>query len=691
MITHRRSLSPLVGASVIIAFAACPVVALASDAWWNAAWPYRREITLESFQPSGLPGEDIAVVTMPTAGKTLKDASDIRVVTPGGRLRRHRVLMTGPGDVVQVAFAVQANLRRYFVYYGNPSPGSSEPLEIRRGLLMEAWPRPAGPVKTFKQVENLFLKTGHPIGRQFRSRIFLGHNPFGRDFNVASKFTGYLICPKPGRYTFCTSSTHASYLLIDDEVVVSNGGYHRAYGDTRAQGAIELSAGLHKLTVYHVSDPKKLIIVAAWQPPGGKRIWPIPAGAFAKVIYTECGPMTSYGQGLAIDFLQTHEGESFIAGRHYQRYNFRALQVGPVGQSIAWNWDFGDGQTARGDEVQHVFLADGLYKVKLAARTSAGLLDRTNRIAVSRCWDQVTMEGLDSVTRQGEIIATYNFDRLNVAGMVHAVEIFALADMPEGILAVGEAFVKRKKARAQAVSVVMSEYTKVLLSRGQVVAAVNALTKAETISANATVRAGMLIKAGRIKLDEMSDHEGAMEFFKLAQERYLPLVGAVGIRDARIGMGDVYFAKGDYKKALAAYQIARNAPGLDNPARVAVRRGSFARYVEDYLRRGLHAAAEEELSKWEHDIPADKLVGYSALLRGQMLAGSQRHKEAAVTLMQAVKVNPASTYSPDLLMLAAECYRAESMHPESRASLQMIVDKYPESSLAEQASKQLSR
>ena len=63
--------------------------------WWNFKWPYRRTVTVTSVPRTGLPGEEVAVVRMPTGGKLAVGASDLRVVTPRGTVLPHRVLMTG--------------------------------------------------------------------------------------------------------------------------------------------------------------------------------------------------------------------------------------------------------------------------------------------------------------------------------------------------------------------------------------------------------------------------------------------------------------------------------------------------------------------------------------------------------------------------------------------------------------------
>lgn len=454
------------------------------------------------------------------------------------------------------------------------------------------------------------------------------------------------------------------------------------------RASVELAAGLHKLTMYYVSGRKRYTAVAAWQPPGRKRIWPIGAKAFAPVARAAAGPMENYGQVVTIDFLPAHSGETFVAGRYYQRYTFEARVVGRGGRNISWHWDFGDRQSSDLPEAQHVYLRPGDYTVKLTARTYAGLLERTNKIHVSRPWDRVVVKKIDKVVRHGQIVAGYDFDRMRPAEIMHAVRILGRTEFSDAVLAAGDALLKRRKAGAHAVDWTMTEYTKVLLARRDVDQAVEALKKAETISATPHIAAKMLIRAGQILLKEKSDDRAALELFDLAISRYGPQVPAETVRDAHIGIADVWRLRGDYDRAMAAYPAAKPLRYRD-PAKAAFRRGDFARHVIDYLRREEHKAAADQLDKWEHTFPADKLAGYTTLLRVLLLAATDMHSQAATRARALVKVNPSSNYAPRLLMLAAESYAAMGRTEDATAALKLVVSGYPESALAAEAAKKL--
>ena len=101
---------------MVIAMARC--VALGAN-WWNAKWNYRISVELPS-KPlkATLPGENVAVVDFRTSDHILNNGQDIRVTTRTGREVPCRVLMTGPGDLVKIAFATRKGVAKYYVYFG---------------------------------------------------------------------------------------------------------------------------------------------------------------------------------------------------------------------------------------------------------------------------------------------------------------------------------------------------------------------------------------------------------------------------------------------------------------------------------------------------------------------------------------------------------------------------------------------
>ncbi|MGA2266027.1 MAG: PKD domain-containing protein [Phycisphaerae bacterium] len=668
------------------AVAALSETAVAGDAWFSGAWPYRRPVTVAEAAPTRLEGDDIAYVTMMTGGLAKPDGSDIRVASPAGQEMPSRVLMTGPGDQATVAFALQPKEKTYYVYFGNPAAGTAKPLEIRRGVLMEVWDYNGRPVRTFSQMQEIFDSPGEPLGRCFQQGVFLGYNPFGPSNRIAVRYTGYLVCPWSGNYIFCTSSQDASFLTVDDKLVVENGGRHGPQREPRQTGQIELQSGLHKLTVYQACSGNWFpVIIAAWQPPGAMQIKPIPSSAFARAVEAQPQAMEERYQGVAVDFVAVHAGEAGWEGAQTQRYSFKAVTGNTGGQPPAVLWNFGDGQTSRQATVDHVYLTAGDYTVTLTVRTaSGGEYKRVNRLAISRPWTKLADEAHDEMAQHAAIVAGYDLAGLGDEALAAACRLFQQTDRPADVMRAAEALFQRNKAHASPAAAAM--YADAMSAGGQPAKAAEAMLQAAKQVETPEARAALLVRAGQLFLEAGTGADQAMSAFGEAAA----LLGSSGrsgvLRSAHIGMGDVWRLRGDGGKALAEYQAAGTA-SADSPVMAEVRQGDMARHVEAYLRDKDYKSAEDYLARWADAAPADKLEGYWSLLRVKAFLAQDRNTQAAAEARTLVAANPSSPYAPQLLALAAEAYTKLSQPEQAMAMRKQLLEKYPESPLAAEASK----
>lgn len=657
--------------------------------WWNHDWPYRRPIALDDYEPSGLPGDDIAVVTMPTAGLAAADGRDIRVASKGGRLVPHRVLMTGPGDLVTVAFALRGAGPDYFVYFGNPdAEAPDEDLEIQRGVLQETWRYPGGAMRTLAEVQAVLDSADTLIGRGFRDGIFQGHNPFGPEDDLAGVFTAYFIAPQDGRYTFCISSQNASFLVIDGQLAVANGGRHPPQANVAMQGDVELQAGLHRARFYHVSPSGDPVVVLAWQPPGGERIWPMMPAAFAPVARAEPRALQEYGQSVTVDFIPVHAGESFMADRYFQRYGFEAISTGSPGRDARWQWDFGDGSTAAGLAAEHIYLVPGEYTVTLTAQTLAGRQTRTNRIVVARPWELVTQTRLDSLGDYADIVSQYDFTTLRADVLAEAMDLLRRAENNEALAAAGEAFLARETAPPKAVVAALSIYSDLLRSRDEAERAARALLRGVEMVADAQAQAALFVQAGRIRLDDLAQADEAMHLFEQALGKVGRSARGAIAQQAHMGAGDVHRLRGDLQAAAEAYELAR-PQRRELPEQDQFSAGDLARHVEAYSLARDYASAQSYLDRWATELPAAKLTGYWSLLQVKlhMLQGDDLAAAEEAEIL--VGVNPASNYGAELLMLAANAYHRAGQGDKVVETLEAIVELYPESTYAVEASEAL--
>lgn len=668
--------------------AVAPRGASGAPAWWNYEWKCRRLVTLPKTTPTRLGGDDIAVVTIPTGGRTRPDAADVRVTTAFSRREMaSRVLMTGPGDKIRVAFAIQGGVTAYFVYYGNPKPLTRPgDLAIRRGVLLKTWKHPGGRTpRELLHAKAILAKARTFIGSDFVDRVFMGHNPFGPQEDLVSTFVGYLRCTRTGKHAFSISSQNASFLTVDDKLVVANGGSHGAYRDIRKNGEVYLRTGLHKLTFYHVSSFGSPVAVLAWRPPGEKRISVIPPGAFAPVVRGKGGAMEELGK-VAADFTPVHAGEVFMMNRYYQRYVFEAVTTGvTTGRAkVDWTWDFGDGETARGAKVEHVYFRQAMRTVTLKGEVRGAPLARSNAIYVTRPWQTVTKNRLDSIKDHARIAATYSFKKLDSESLVDAIHLFRRTERTKDLTRVGEAFVSRKKVAKGTASQLVPVYADALLAAGQGDKALKALIAGAAVETSPAGWVELLVRAGQVSVEPVGNPRQARALFNDVLKKAGSAKSSPWVRRARIGIGDSWRALGEHAKARDAYAAAGPAMRRRSGG-AALTRGDFARQVEDYIRNRSFSDAADTLDEWQYALPMDKLTGYWSLLRVKMLVQKRSYLPAVREAETLVGVTPTSHHAPELLLQAAEAYRFANKFTEAAAVLKRIINEYPESALAAKA------
>jgi putative heme-binding domain-containing protein len=81
----------------------------------------------------------------------------------------------------------------------------------------------------------------------------------------ALRFTGNVMAPRSGEYTFYVASDDGSRIYLNDKLLVDNDGLH---GMIQKQAAIDLSAGLHKLVVTYFDNGGGDGLKVAWKGPG---------------------------------------------------------------------------------------------------------------------------------------------------------------------------------------------------------------------------------------------------------------------------------------------------------------------------------------------------------------------------------------------------------------------------------------
>jgi len=375
----------------------------------------------------------VSYVDIPT-GQEDAAGYDAVVVTRSGRTVPNRIVSQPSEKSLRLFFDSTRGGEWYYVYLvpkaarktttgpWRPEAGliletrytnSLDPKNAELNDLIEAW-RSASPVG-WSLVNGIF--NAYPIHRLPGGDKTLS----GRKTLALYRYTGYFNVDEAGDYTFATNSLWGSWVLVDDRPVVGWPGTHSNRDGRRGekQADITLRPGIHKIEYLNFSEPAKMFTTAAWKRPEGKlRI--MEGRDFLPVERWRAGHVASLlsSSGAAIfqwrvtDDVRPVETKSALI-----QIEFEALDI--EGQSdLSFNWDFGDGISASGRRLRHVFAGPGPRQVTLSIlKNGRTLATTTQTVNVHLMWEKA-FANLFNVRPFEEALVKGGLDRLVLKDLV---------------------------------------------------------------------------------------------------------------------------------------------------------------------------------------------------------------------------------------------------------------------------------
>jgi TolA-binding protein len=676
-----------------------------SAQWWNAGWKYRRKVVVQPPSANaGLLGSEVGYVEFRTSGNVQPDGRDV-VVIGRGKPVSSKMLQLGPGDLCKVVFEIESGLSTYYLYYGNGAALKKEvKWEPQRGLLLETRKYVGGGCAAWNQMQDSMDRSkGNVFGVGYQPNVFLGFNPFGPSENYISIYKGWLYIKQKGNYGFATTSSDASFLFVDDKLIVHWAGYRRAIPQAQytTPTPIPLEAGLHKFAYYHLKAIEEAAAVAAWQPPLAHRYEVIPESVFPKVTMGVLLDFEYRGEP-ADDFSATNAGELLLASSPLVKMHFENTTKIMGGLSAIFDWDFGDGNKGEGRIVDHVYLSPGTYKVKMVGRIGSGKHSAEHEVAVDRDWSKQVGLVEDKMENYAAFIEKYSFDAMKSADLVMAAQLMDQAGKSDVAARLCELVLKRSDLEEKTFYETALMLGRLLRTGGQNAdRVVAAYRSAEEKINNPKLRAQLSMAEGEELLAVRGNEDAAMKEFQEVIGKFSVGGGSApgGVtaddetrRKAYIAIGDVYKRKGNYEKAKEYYEKAQQVQLVDLPfKREAVKIGAYARAVESYLRENNQEDAKSFLSTWQWEYPTERLEGPSSIYWARLHMAQQDHKTAVVELEEFVAANPKSSFAPEALMQAVECYKKLGQTEKALSALKSLANDYKDSPLATKAEEELKK
>ena len=631
--------------------------------WFDAGWKFRRPVEAIWNAEHGT-GEQLCFATFYTAGHAKPNGDDIRVATDEGKLVASRIIDIS-ADRVRLIFALPKLQKNFYVYFGNDSaPKSDLELKTTSGLLLECKHFSGGRHDSMEELRDAWDRAGPIIGATMINRPFLGYNPATDDDRTISRISGNLFAPSDGDYLFAGSADDRAALFIDDKPVLLIPAF---VGDIRFNTTLHLARGQHAFVVYHLNTGIDFRVSIGWRVPGLPKVDVIPIEPFGAVPRGVVGALEEIKKPMTADFTAENRGEFFVADHYLLRCRFSA-QIPKNLNSVEYEWDFGDGQTASGSLVDHVFLDPGTYPVKCTFHLGANSDSQTSRFIVSRDYERTNIPA-DDAKDQSKFVARYDFAKLPAEQLPQAVLLLVRAGDADNALVAASALARAtthpNKSRALDA---LRETQQLALSAGK-------LSDVAKMWNELPDHSDLNPEAICDKADFLLWREGNFDAAQVALEMF------ASSHDVRV--------QSHYVQALvltqrteAAKQVLQTIPSQSNPIRQSALSGAAARSIEFFIRDGDVESGEDAWNAWQTRSPADFLEGYSVLLRVKLMELRKLDSAAAKVAEAFANAVPTSSYSPRLLDEASRLLKPSD--PSKGAALHELLKKrYPEDPLAQ--------
>ena len=637
-------------------------------AWFDAAWQYRRaiQITWDDQHPNG---EDLASCVFYTDGHALPNGEDIRVATEGGKLVASHVLMVGPGDRMRVVFSMQKNVRTYEIYFGNSNPAPPPPgmddVHYKSGILIETRIWTGGVINNFAQIEKSWDRSKPVLGKMMVDGVFLGYNPFGPQEQWISKFQGSLFAPIDGDYQFAVAADDKGALYIDGQPTVFA---DLGPGDTRYHGTAHLTRGRHDLMAYHINMGGEAYISVGWKQPQSPKFEIINRESFGICYSGLVGPMEQHEKTLIADFSATQTGECFANNSYSFCYHF--ISKAKVGVPIKLHWDFGDGQTSDQKELDHVYLFDGTYTIKLIATAGPNSDTQTCKLAVERNYAHILDVHEDSPQILSTILQSYDLSAIPNDNFPRLLQLHLAADQLNAAVKIAEKLSSQKNhSDPVAILAMLTTLQKKLIDAGQ---PEQTVTVWDRVPTDSDLQPTAARHGAELALYWTGDFAKAVAFLKPYQNRSDPQL--------RRCYGQALLLSGDAEHGKEILEEIKSTVAANRKAALS---GAAARSVEFFITSNDPEPGEEAWDRWQQKFPADFLEGYSVVLRTRLMELRKR-PDAAAKLAEAFAIaQPRSPYAPQLLDQASKLV-ATTDPAKSQALHQLLKQKYPEDPLSQQ-------
>lgn len=713
-----------VALAVLLAISLLPAPARAADLPWHApGWPLRLLVQVDA---TPAPQIDVAGVRIPHAGAAAPTANDYRIFDAAGQPVPYLVAHHDPAHDSLLSFRCPPAGGLFAIYFGkpdapvdpqrailNPAPGAGPPKPgpaaggwiPKAGLVLQTLRRPRAPLdksgapeidnpKTPAEFASLLARSPGIDGGGFVPNVSDGYNRFGDSDWFISVYRGWIHIPAAGVYGFCTASNEASFSFLDGKDLIHWPGRHTEqrgrYGEKHA--VVTLSPGPHYVEYYHEEVLLYQTAFLGFSPPGSERpvqtddgtslvrqFVAIPPNLFPQPAKCRVLSLQDASNRLLVFPRVTLLDSYWPPSRPEIQYT-RIAFIAEIGTAVPdakdWNvaWTFGDGQSAQGLAVEHVYLRLGEYKVTMVAQGPQGQ-------RVERSWPQ-SVFNIDVVAgqfRNGSLATcaalTANYDRakLDTAALVELAHLQFDAGQREPAAASAQAALARPNLNlvdtadmhvliASTSALGASPVTGSSRDAQQAAKVAGHLKAALAAEPDPEKRIRVATRAIRALGIDQADVATAASLYEQAKEdaKKVGFSGPVkeAFRDATIAIGDAHLFAKDIQGANEDYRTAEALALAPIPPSVrASKIGAFPETIDQHIEARRFDEGMTIARKWQEELPSDQVRGAVLYYIGKLERLSGRPAAALRPLQLAIDLAQGAEFEAEARWILAESFR----------------------------------
>jgi len=708
-----------VAACLAMVLPALAGTARADMPWHAAGWTLRAVVQVA--QPGG-DGVDVAAVRIRHAGSAAPDANDYRIFDSTGQPVPYEITYHHPDRDTLISFRCSQTSTAFAIYYGNPdapcdplraiakAPGSGPPEPgpaaagwiPRTGLVLTTRrrPRTAADPGDVAGMHRLIADSPGPDGAGYRANISDSFNPFGDSSFYLSLYRGWLKIPKSGVYAFCTASSEASFSFLNGRDLAHWPGQHTyargQHGERNKE--ITLDAGVHYVEYLHEAVQLYPMAFLGYCPPDGqwvegkRQFGGIPGQLFPQPHQAAVLRYEREGAQRTVTPAPELMDSAWPTKRSDGQYTRFQFSADPGTEPMDWagwtiQWNFGDGLTTTGTQVEHVYLRPGDFSVVMTATRPEGQ-------NVRRTWPVTVfpIEHLEGWFRNAapqdyaKIVATYDVSGIATPSLAEYAQFQREQAQNEIARQAASLVLTRpdsspgEKAASHLILAGNAGLASGLWSAGGGTPA-DAGEQLETARRlepdpvrKLRIMARLIRHVGVTKLD--SDQAEAVfdDAKKEARERGLSGRVKTALRDTAIALGDVHLTGLRGPQATEAYLLAEalDTPVIPTEVRVS-KSGSYPERIAQHIEQARYEDALTELDKWRDELPSDQVRGTPLFLRGKLAYQRGVYADAAHLLQLAVHLGEGAGFEAEARWWMSQAYKAVGDEGSCRAALQALI------------------